>query len=74
MTTVRYTVTVYLTHRGTVAASTVPALFNRAVRNAIKAHPGRQWSSMVCVLLERIPANTVEVGAGDPISDIVEEP
>ena len=58
--TVRYAVTFEfetqppLTHRGTVTASTMPTCFARAAKAAVKAHPGRAWSSMVCVLLERL--------------------
>jgi hypothetical protein len=42
------------THRGTVAASSMPTCFARAAREAAKAHPGLRWTSMVCVLLERL--------------------
>jgi hypothetical protein len=44
-----------LTATGTVRASTMPTCFARAAREAAKAYPGRQWTSMVIVLLERVP-------------------
>ncbi len=43
-----------VTHTGTVAASTMPTCFARAGRALAKAHPGRQWTSCVIVLLERL--------------------
>jgi hypothetical protein len=49
-----------ITHRGTVAASTMPTCFARAARDAVRAHPGLKWSSMVCVLLERLDAATAD--------------
>ena len=52
-----------ITHRGTVAASTMPTCFARAARNAARAHPGLKWSSMACVLLERLDAATDQVAA-----------
>jgi hypothetical protein len=58
--TVRYVVTFEfeiappITHRGTVAASTMPTCFARAAREAVKANPNKAWTSMVCVLLERL--------------------
>ena len=58
--TVRYAVTFefetqpQVTHRGTVVASQMPTCFARAAREAVKAHPGLKWSSMICVLLERV--------------------
>lgn len=58
--TVRYSATFEfdqaapITHRGTVAASSMPTCFARAARAAVKAHPGLRWSSMVIVLLERL--------------------
>lgn len=61
---VRYSVTFEfdtappVTHTGTVAASVTPTCFARAARDAIKAHPGLRWSSMVCVLLERLDTPT----------------
>jgi len=45
-----------VTHRGTVAATTMPTCFARAARDAAKAHPGLRWTSMVIVLLERVEA------------------
>jgi hypothetical protein len=57
--TVKYAVTFEfevqapITHKGTVTATTMPTCFARATREAVKAHPGLHWSSMVCVLLER---------------------
>ena len=59
--TVRYVVTFEfdsappITHRGTVRATTAATCFARAVRSATTAHPGLHWSSLVCVLLERVP-------------------
>jgi len=44
-----------ITHRGTIAAATMPTCFARAARAAVTAHPGLHWRSMVCVLLERLP-------------------
>ena len=68
--TIRYAVTFEfetqppMTHRGTVTASSMPTCFARAAKAAVKAHPGRTWSSMVCVLLERVesgqPADAVD--------------
>jgi hypothetical protein len=63
---VRYSVTFEFdtqpptTHRGTVAASQVGTCVARAVKEARKALRPRNWSSVVCVLLER-----VEQEAGD---------
>jgi hypothetical protein len=51
-----------ITHRGTVVGSTMPTCFARATREAAKAHPGLRWSSIVCVLLER-----VDMGSEDRI-------
>jgi hypothetical protein len=59
---VRYSVTFEfdvappITYQGTVAATSMPTCFARATREAVKAHPGLRWSSMVCVLLERVEA------------------
>ena len=50
-----------VTHRGVVVASMMPTCFARATREAAKAHPGLRWSSMVCVLLERV--DTVDEAA-----------
>lgn len=69
--TVRYAVTFEfetqppLTHRGTVVASTMPTCFARAAREAVKAYPGRNWTSMVCVLLERLDKKA-GVAAAEP--------
>lgn len=58
--TVRYAVTfefdtqASVTTRGTVSASTMPTCFARAARQAVKAHRGLKWSSVVVVLLERL--------------------
>lgn len=43
-----------LTHRGTVAASSGATCVARATREAQKALRPVNWSSMVCVLLERL--------------------
>ncbi len=53
-----------LTHRGTVEASQVGTCVRRAVQQAQKALQPRNWSSMVCVLLERL--DTTEA-AEEPI-------
>lgn len=64
--TVAYAVTFEFEHqapittRGTVAASTMPTCFARAARQAVASHPGLHWSSMVCVLLERLPETTAD--------------
>ncbi len=44
-----------LTHRGTVTATVVATCFARAVRLAQKALGPHGWSSVNCVLLERLP-------------------
>lgn len=60
--TVRYAVTLEfdrnppITHRGIVSATVAATCFARAVREAVAAHPGLRWTSMVCVLLERLDA------------------
>lgn len=43
-----------VTHRGTSDGAQVPTCFARAVRKAQKAVQPRNWSSVVCVLLERL--------------------
>lgn len=60
-----------ITHRGTVAASSMPTCFARAAREAVKAHPGLRWSSMVTVLLERLDA---EEDKGLDTTDITPDP
>lgn len=77
--TVRYSVTFEfdsaapITHRGTVAASTMPTCFARAARSAARAHPSLHWSSMVVVLLERVPdateASTARPAVGRLVGD-----
>ena len=72
--TVRYAVTFEYdlkpptTHQGTVSASNVGTCMARAVKAAQKALRPKSWSSAVCVLLERIDAETapeaVQVPAG----------
>ncbi len=59
-----------ITHRGTVVASVTPALFARATRQAIKANPGLRWTSMVCVLLERLDTAR-GVAAGETAEDVL---
>jgi len=49
-----------LTHRGQVAASSVPTCVARAVRTSQKALRPGTWSSVVCVLLERVSDETVK--------------
>jgi hypothetical protein len=62
--TVRYAVTFEfdlqppITHRGTVSAGKAHTVIARAVKEATRAHPGLRWTSMVCVLLERLDAAT----------------
>jgi len=43
-----------MTHRGTVVASQVATCVARATREAKKALRPSGWSSLVCVLLERL--------------------
>ncbi len=43
-----------ITHRGTVAASSGATCVARAVREAQKALRPVNWSSLTCVLLERV--------------------
>jgi hypothetical protein len=58
--TVRYSVTFEfplrppVTHRGTVTAREVHVCVGRATKAANVALQPREWSSMVCVLLERL--------------------
>ena len=60
--TVRYAVTFEfpeqppITYRGTVTGSTATTVAKRALQNAMAAHPGLHWSSLVLVLLERVQA------------------
>lgn len=49
-----------LTHRGTVVARHPATCCARAVREANSALRPRNWSSVVCVLLERLDASTEE--------------
>lgn len=74
--TVRYSVTFEfdmrpsVTHRGTVVGSSGATCVARATREAQKAVRPVHWSSLVCVLLERldVPAQVhhqVEAGAGE---------
>jgi hypothetical protein len=69
--TVQYSVTFEfdmqapITTRGTVTASSMPTCFARATREAVKAHPGLRWSSMVCVLLNRV--ETAESCSDEPL-------
>jgi hypothetical protein len=44
-----------LTTRGTVSASQMPTCLARAARQAMQAHPGQSWRSLV-VVLERVSA------------------
>lgn len=43
-----------VTARGTVSGGSASACVARATRAAVKANPGLRWTSLVCVLLERI--------------------
>lgn len=49
-----------VTHRGTVSASNAATCFARAARDAMKAHPGLKWSSMLVLLLERLDEDKQE--------------
>ena len=78
--TVKYSVTFEfdlaapIEHRGTVVASSMPTCFARATREASRAHPGLHWTSMVCVLLERVSETRHEndaPGEDDPISGVI---
>jgi hypothetical protein len=66
--TVRYAVTFEfktrppVTHRGTVAGSSGATCVARATRAAQKALRPVDWSSMVCVLLERVEDASQVVG------------
>jgi hypothetical protein len=42
-----------ITHRGTVAGSTARTVVVRAMKEALAAHPGLRWSSVVVVVLGR---------------------
>jgi hypothetical protein len=44
-----------MTHRGIVTGSSAPTCFARAVRAAVRAHRHTKWTSMLCLLLERLP-------------------
>ncbi len=67
--TVRYSVTFEfpmrppLTARGTVAATKVSTCVARATREAQKALRPQGWSSMVCVLLERLESAERGIGS-----------
>ncbi len=67
MMKVRYAVTFEfdslppITHRGTVSGSKATTCFVRAVGDAIQAHPGLHWGSMVCVLLERLDVKATKI-------------
>jgi hypothetical protein len=75
--TVQYAVTfefanrLPITHRGTVAAGKVHTCVSRAVKDAQKALRPQGWSSLVCVLLERLDQPASEsaqpraIGAAD---------
>jgi len=55
-----------LTHRGTVAASSAATCVSRAVRAAQRAVHPVAWSSVVCVLLERLAdAEVNDEGEGE---------
>ena len=54
-----------LTHRGTVSASTGSTCFARAVRTAQKALRPVGWSSVVCVLLQRVQDAKVQADLSD---------
>ena len=51
------------THRGTVAAGRAHTCVSRAVKEAQQALRPINWSSVNCVLLERLPSEDEEDGA-----------
>jgi hypothetical protein len=53
-----------MTHRGTVAASSAATCVARATREAQRALRPVNWSSVVCVLLERLPEERRTDGEG----------
>ncbi len=61
---VRYSVTFEFdllppkTHRSTIAASNASTCFARTVRESQKALYPKNWTSVVCVLLERLEDET----------------
>lgn len=70
--TVRYAVTFEfptrapLTHGGTVAGAAAATCVARATRLAQKALRPVAWSSVVCVLLERLDGPATDKGTADP--------
>jgi len=52
-----------VTHRGTVLGSEAPQIAARAIRTAKKSLRPKAWSSVVCVLLERLPDEEATPGA-----------
>lgn len=54
-----------LTHRGTVLGSSGATCVARATREAQKALKPSGWSSMVCVLLERLPEDSKAIPESD---------
>ena len=69
--TIRYAVTFEflmkppLTHRGTIAASSLGTIASRALREAQKALRPVNWSSCVFVALERVS----EAGTGERVTE-----
>ena len=59
-----------VTHKGTVAASSAETVVKRAFREALAAHPGLAWSSLVIVLLERLQSSPA---ASDRVAPILAE-
>jgi hypothetical protein len=55
-----------VTHRGTVAASLPATCVSRAVKEAQKALQPYYWTSMVCVLLERLDDDTADASESEP--------
>lgn len=53
-----------ITHRGTVVAASGATCVARAVRSAQTALRPKNWTSLVCVLLERYEAPSAEVPSG----------
>jgi hypothetical protein len=65
-----------LTHTGTVSAGRTPTCFVRAVKEAMRAYPGRAWTSCVCVLLERVddePGEVTETAEAAEVAETVSD-
>lgn len=60
-----------MTHRGTVSAVSAATCASRAIREAVKAHPGTRWTSLVFVALERLDQQAAE---SEDAKDLTDEP